>query len=429
MNKKYQETIPELIREMRTRVYSSGEEKRKKRKARNMRIGRNGLYPREDEDLRAWWLANKPELKDGEASIPESQVKSYLSLLRSRETQLQIILCLEILALEPLAATENATDSQLPGVQPSIEAEPPKKKTKEQNLNDLVDLHADLLCIWQSTASDEVRLLEGTQVTDHTTEGQKAQKSSSEPLKDFCVDIIIPLYVFVINLPHEDRRLTVLASFSPRLPELCDSLNRKLGGPPILASPKSKSRPKAPAKQPRPGSVTKRTAASKKPSLQRAFSTDQAQRDRRSMSRGPSKAVAALLSATEMAIPGLKKEGGESQSLTSIPRMKSDCGLLKSARPSSLSRSSSTAGDESKQNKKAAVDAELQDAIAALRKPNRQLAGAAMAEAAEKRVGGGLSQIRSKLACLEFLGRATNANYATQKRRSPFVCPPWIESR
>lgn len=195
MNKKYQEAIPDLIREMRTRVYSSGEERRKKRKPRKTKIGRNGLYPREDEDLRAWWLANKPELKDGEASIPESQVKSYLSLLRSRETQLQIILCLEVLALEPLAATAGATDSQLPGVQPSIETELPKKKTKEQNLNDLVDLHADLLCIWQSTASDEVRLLEGTQVTDRAAEGQKAQKSSSEPLKDFCVDIIIPLYV------------------------------------------------------------------------------------------------------------------------------------------------------------------------------------------------------------------------------------------
>lgn len=201
MNKKYQETIPNIITEMRTRVDSSGEEKRKKRKPRKMKIGRNGLYPREDEDIRAWWLANKPEPKDGEASIAGSQVKSYLSLLRSRETQLQIILCLEVLALEPLAATAGTADSQLPGVQPSIETEPtepPKKKTKEQNLNDLVDLHADLLCIWQSTASDEVRLLEGTQVTDHVAEGQKAQRASSEPLKDFCVDIIIPLYVCLI---------------------------------------------------------------------------------------------------------------------------------------------------------------------------------------------------------------------------------------
>lgn len=195
MNKKYQETVPNIIREMKTLVDSSAEEKRKKRKPRKMKIGRNGLYPREDDDLRAWWAANRPEVEEGEPSIPESQVKSYLTLLRSRETQMQIILCLEILALEPLAATAGAADTQLPGVQPSIETEQPKKKAKEQNLNDLVDLHADLLCIWQSTASDEMRFLEGTQVTDHAAEGQKAQRASSEPLKDFCVDIVIPLYV------------------------------------------------------------------------------------------------------------------------------------------------------------------------------------------------------------------------------------------
>lgn len=196
MNKKYQETVPNLIKEMKTLVDSSGEEKRKKRKPRKVKIGRNGLYPHEDDELRAWWAANKPELKDGEPSIPESQVKSYLTLLRSRETQLQIILLLEILALEPLAVAADAAESQLPGVQPSIETEAPKKKgAKEQSFNDLVDLHADLLCIWQSTASDELRLLEDSQMTDHAGEGPEAQRASSEPLKDFCVDIIIPLYV------------------------------------------------------------------------------------------------------------------------------------------------------------------------------------------------------------------------------------------
>lgn len=401
MNKKYQETVPNLIREMKTLVDSSGEEKRKKRKPRKMKIGRNGLYPSEDDELQAWWAANKPELKDGEPSIPETQVKSYLTLLRSRETQLQIILLLEILALEPLAAAAGAADSQLPGVQPSIEMEPPKKKSaKEQNLNDLVDLHADLLCIWQSTASDEVRLLEDSQMTGHAGEGPKAQRASSEPLKDFCVDIIIPLYAALAPPTRCGcKTLTVVSSFSSRLPELCDSLNRKLGGPPILVSPKSKQpKRQTPAKQPRPAAVTKRAVPTKNPrSLQRAFSTDQAQRDRRSMSRGPSKAVAALLSATEMAIPGLKKEGGESQPLMGIPRMKSDCGLLRSARPGSLSRSSSTVGDDPRQKKKEAVEAELQDAISALRRPNRQLAGTAMVEAAERRTSGSLSQTRSKL--------------------------------
>lgn len=143
------------------------------------------------------------------------------------------------------------------------------------------------------------------------------------------------------------------------------------------------------------------------------------------MSRGPSKAVAALRSATEMAIPGLKKEGSESQSLTSIPRAKSDYGLLKSARPGSLSRGNSTAGEDPRQNKKAAVDAELHDAISALRKPNRNLAGAAMAEAAEKRVSGGLSQIRSKFGVPQRASKGSEqkANDVTETKKPVRVSP------
>lgn len=149
------------------------------------------------------------------------------------------------------------------------------------------------------------------------------------------------------------------------------------------------------------------------------------------MSRGPSKAVAALRSATELAIPGLKREGGESQPLMSIPRMKSDCGMLGSARPGSLSRTSSTAGEESRQGKKTGVDAELQDAISALRRPNRNLAGASMVEAAEKRVsgGGGLSQIRSKFGVPRRAYTGMQGLTIWQKRISPFAYLSRIASR
>ncbi|CAI4216264.1 unnamed protein product [Parascedosporium putredinis] len=334
-----------------------------------------------EQIVRSWWLSSKPDLTEGEAAISESQIKSYISLLRSRETQLQLILVLETLALEPLVATVETSETQLPGLQMSIEAEEPKKKKgKEQNFIDLAEMHADLLCIWQSTISDEIRLLQDTQIPDQVREGQQVQKASSEPMKDFCVDIIMPF-------------------FSARLPELCDSLNRTLGGPIILASPPKSSKPTKPksvaTKQPKPGAVAKRPLLAKDArSLQRAFSNDQLQRDRRSMSRGPSRAVAALLSATETAIPGLKTETSDSHLLMNIPRIKSDCGLFKSARAGSLSGSNSVSGDDPKVKKKAMVEAELQDAIAALRKPNRQLAGASVMAAAEKRVTGSLSQTR-----------------------------------
>jgi len=81
-----------------------------------------------------------------------------------------------------------------------------------------------------------------------------------------------------------------------------------------------------------------------------------------------------------------------------IPRRKSDYGLLRDKSINVLSRSSSfstTNNDEVKSKKKALVDAELKEAISALRKPNRQLAGKAVMEAVERRTsGGGLSQLK-----------------------------------
>lgn len=212
-------------------------------------------------------------------------------------------------------------------------------------------------------------------------------------------------------------------SFSARLPDLCDSLNRKLGGPVLRASPPKTMKPAKPktvtTKQPKPGAVAKRPLLARDgKSLQRAFSNDKLQRDRRSMSRGPSKAVAALLSATETAIPGLKRENSDSLSLMSIPRMRADCGLLKSATAGSLSRSNSISGDDPRVKKKAMVEAELQDAIAALRKPNRQLAGASMVEAAEKRVSGSLSQIRSEFCpCLDEFLMEANTNTSLEQNQ------------
>jgi hypothetical protein len=52
----------------------------------------------------------------------------------------------------------------------------------------------------------------------------------------------------------------------------------------------------------------------------------------------------------------------------------------------SLVRSNTIAGvEDAKARKKAMVEAELKDAISALRKPNRDVVGKALAEAAERR--------------------------------------------
>ncbi|KAJ0159981.1 hypothetical protein CTA2_8798 [Colletotrichum tanaceti] len=369
IDKKYRETIPGIISKLKTHIDTSDDgSKPKRRKSKKMKLGKDGMCPGEDDHVRNWWSLNKPEFSDEDKTITPAQIKSHVSLLRTRETQLQMILILEILALEPLRTAEGEGESQLPGlsgepeVEKVVEAQP--KKRSKHNFPVLADVHADRLCIWQSTASDELRMLEDSQVTTPSG-GEPAQKASSDPLRDFCTDIVMPF-------------------FAARLPEICDSISRKLGGPVIIAPPQPKAKPSSSVatskSDTRPGAAAKRPLKPATKNIEKALFREQS---RRSVSRGPSNAIALLRSATSANIPGFKRETSDLDRKPSGDRM----GLL--SRSNSL-----TALDDVKAQKKALVEAELKDAITAIRRPNRDLAGKAVVEAAEKRTSGGLSSIK-----------------------------------
>ncbi|KAL7936258.1 DNA replication regulator SLD3 domain-containing protein [Trichoderma chlorosporum] len=378
IDKKYRESIPEIITKLKDRVESSDEGRKRKRKPKRMKLGKSGLYPLEDESVMRWWAANKPEPND-EAAISSSQVKSHVSILRTRETKLQMILIMEILALEPLKAAGESGEANLPTLPGAADSgdllenalHPQPKKRNKHNLPVLLDVHADRLTIWQSTASDEQLLLEDAPSAQTTQDGNLEQKASSEPLRDFCVDVIVPF-------------------FSARLPDLCDSINRKLGGPVIIAPAKSRStkRPSGLRDQ-RPGAAVKRPQLpNARKTLQRALSTEQ--QSRRSISRGPSNAIALLRSATSTTLPTIKRE---SLDLTGPMSLLPDS----QRRAHSLSRSSSMNNlFDARANKKAEVDAELKEAISALRKPNREVVSKAMAEADERRTTASLASKKLK---------------------------------
>lgn len=173
-------------------------------------------------------------------------------------------------------------------------------------------------------------------------------------------------------------------SFTARLPELSKELNRKLGGP-VAASPPKPKKPsghndKAPIK---PGSTLKRSVsgASGTRSLEKVFESDQ---QKWKASRKPVDVLARMRSATPATIPGLKREASEPLGLGSIPQGNK---TLKERSRNALSRSASTAGTEDKKAlKQAKMEAELQEAISAIKKPNRQMAGKVIVEEAEKRV-------------------------------------------
>ncbi|KAK0730481.1 DNA replication regulator SLD3-domain-containing protein [Lasiosphaeris hirsuta] len=382
IDKKYRETVPDILGRMTTLLEDSdnGASKSKKRKPKKPKLSKDGLYPSEDEHIKKWWRTNKPAaVGDGEKTITSTETKYHVSCLRRRETQLQMILILEILALEPLRRLiEACEESQLPGAdsQPvarEASQEAMAKKRNKNNLPVLLDVHADRLCIWQTTMSDEIKSLAESQVLPDGQHAEKPERANSDPLRDFCVDIIVPF-------------------FSARLPEICDSINRKLGGPIVQSPPKEKNAKPAVIPRARPGAPAKRPTAlrkDKEKTLERVLSNE---RMRRSVSRRPSGALALMRSASVTAIPGLKREGSEPL-LAMIPRGEMNS-LKEKPKPTNLfSRSTSSIFmEDAKAKKKAQVDAELKDAISALKKPNRALAVKEIVDEAERRKSTGVTQ-------------------------------------
>lgn len=141
----------------------------------------------------------------------------------------------------------------------------------------------------------------------------------------------------------------------------------------------------------RPGAATKRPVPAKpRRSLQR-IRTDE--RERRSESRGPNRAISLMRSATAPVLPSLKREASEAPSLSSIPIIETQTlqanrgGVLNSKRFSRREVDLSSLAPEanSKAKKQANIEVELKEAILALKKPNRELAGKTLVETAEQR--------------------------------------------
>ncbi|KAE9376907.1 hypothetical protein N431DRAFT_480052 [Stipitochalara longipes BDJ] len=361
---------------------ASGKTKKKK-SSKKMKPGKTGLYPTEDALIRRWWTSHDDDAESGApGSSRDELTKRRISQLRIRETQLQMIVILEVLALQPLASTTEDIGMGLPAALPASEVAEAKDKSvkvkKPDHMTMLIDVHIDRLCIWQSIALEAGKgsannSEKSSEQTDGTTSGVK---HADNILKDFCIEIIAPF-------------------FSSRLPERCAIINRKLGGPVVVSPPKPKlsktaSFPSAPS---RPGAATKRPVPVKpRRSLQRVLTDD---RERRSMSRGPNKAIALMRSATMPTIPSVKREASEAPSLSSIPTADLQSlethrgGVLKSKRffqrEVDLSNLATEASGNTKAKRQAIIEAELKDAISALKKPNRELAGKLQVDTAEKR--------------------------------------------
>lgn len=208
VDKKYKDAVPNLVSSLIMGSGSAdeaqkGASKLKKAKTKKMKLGKSGLYPTEDTYITRWWNSQDAS---AEHTIPgetkEDVLRKRIAQLRVRETQLQTIVILEALALQPLATSQTDLNENLPatGIESGVSDGKPTqtgKAKKPLNLAVLVEVHIDRLCIWQSVAAETGIVPSKTERDSKmnvASEGVSGKRDdSSDMLWEFCVEVIAPL--------------------------------------------------------------------------------------------------------------------------------------------------------------------------------------------------------------------------------------------
>ena len=206
MDTKYREALPGLIRELPFESPADDEctalietVRKRSRRSKKISIGKNGLYPGEDAKIARWWLTRDLSSAACDAlDGREEATRSAVLEQKARETQLQIILSLETLALESLATgqpVENLPKTDFTTVDEGSQNKKKNKKLKKaQDLSMLLDLLVDRLCIWQSMSRDEMKTPDGEErLASQHGENLKAKTVGRDHLRQFCIDVVLPL--------------------------------------------------------------------------------------------------------------------------------------------------------------------------------------------------------------------------------------------
>ena len=210
MDKKYRETIPNLIKDLPFSVLSEDDgisvpaSMLKTRRSKKVKLSRNGLYPNEESSIARWWINRDiPDVACDTIEAREEYTRSLLLEQRFRETQLQIILVLETLALESsrpnLHILHERSEGQLNIDESKVEKT--KKPKRSENLTTVLDLLIDRLSIWQSMTTEETRPSSDQQGLVHQVgEGDDERPLNRNLLQQFCIDVVLPLYDFIKTL-------------------------------------------------------------------------------------------------------------------------------------------------------------------------------------------------------------------------------------
>ena len=371
---KYQDTIPKIIKQVsmqRLLGDKRNDEDAKRphhRSAKKLKIGKNGLYFKEEQHIKNWWLGSDRETAHiSDVRSQQQHIHQRLSTLRNRETQLQIILMLEILALESSAeVTESEKAATCSGAQGAVLNEGIKDRStttsaKQSKLRDLkpsLDILIDRLCIHHS-----VDMVASTLVDTVKTPYESSNRGTQDQLKDFCCNVVLPFY-------------------SHKLPRLVQDISRKIGGPRI-----EPQRPAAPKKNnPAPRSESRNVVdphrrAIQQHTLKRVLSEE-------SMTRHSTLPALTRVATTPTSTTSGESSAKISAKPTSVSRARGSLSRSQSFTNREVDLLASSKAEEAKQKRLASLakhKEELMAAIQTLRKPHRDVVSRDIMADAERR--------------------------------------------
>jgi DNA replication regulator SLD3 len=208
IDKKFEEKLPSMVTELALQLSDSDnpKEKSRKRKAKKKRLklGKEGIYPFEIDYIKNWWKGDEETLRADESA--KQRLSRRIGDLRTRETLLQIILVLEVLALEASSdwkqtALESTTFEPNNDVGATQRLSKSKwNSKKQQDINTILDVLADKLMIWQDVDLDIGFSGAERSPVRGSTSGLKGDK-----LGGFCFEVLIPLYVLLTHCFHNLR--------------------------------------------------------------------------------------------------------------------------------------------------------------------------------------------------------------------------------
>ncbi|KAB8338999.1 hypothetical protein FH972_021938 [Carpinus fangiana] len=366
LDKKFRDTVPDMVKASSLAI-PANEGTQLRRAAKEMKLKRpkpnkDGFYSTEKNYVSAWWIAEQEASGNDQTSLLQKSTQK----LRFRETLLQIILILEVVSLEALPASTEV-DAQLSTDIQDASVKKPRKRL--QDLDMLLDLHIDRLCIYQSLQDIDVKDTDKVQKSieadedpsSHETDMGNA-KETRDDLKDFCTAVAIPFY-------------------GAKLPKTVELLGRKAGVKVGNASSRKRS-----ADRVVPGTEIKRRRPDQlRKSLQKV-KTDKAG------SIAGDRMPSLSRSATDSLLHGFDRPKSPTpQSATFIGDTRRSLSRANSVAQSVRGRTREVdmgaihKFNESRQKKSANVEQELKDAIATLKKPNRGMAVKDYVDASDRR--------------------------------------------